>query len=367
MNRLTLNAQIKIGFLCLLFFVSYKPEAIAYFDKNSSFKKETEKIACEQTYKEYFNSNNGEINFSIHLGYIDSSRSDTLYNEEISHIILELFTRSCSSETEKVCGFYESIKSRNYYKLERIMVIQNKFKKVNIELYTPEFSNSNQENKESLDQKILSKKSWDQFLNSLQSENHGTFYIGHSRYGTGPDFGPQNTIESLLQIRKLKLEFLSQINPRKKPKVVGFISCDSNSYYGNLLQNKFPTSGLLLTSISTPIKDLASIAIASIDSLLNQDCEKEFNQKLKSQISRLLVDTQLVGNVNESKNYNSIRQLKERLYPKIYNFFILNEKRPVSPRTHKMIPQFEYFNEAEVLVPAKISDTAYQFPLKLEP
>jgi hypothetical protein len=88
------------------------------------------------------------------------------------------------------------------------------------------------------------------------------FYVGHSRYGKGPDFFPINngksiSVESIVQ--KLKARGSNTIG------TLGLISCSSDGHFGQALKNQKLYSNLYLTKQSIPI----AMAEKSLFALLN--------------------------------------------------------------------------------------------------
>lgn len=237
---------------------------------------------CINAYKRFYADD--VIRMSIYLGYLDFKSAT--HDQDFTNATIAALTTSCELARHPfACGFnYDAVEKGSLTKI--ITALDGQKKKVLIKTLSSSYSKWTYENeKESSGivlQRALTQERWRDFEHSLQNDTV-VIYIGHFRYGSGPDFGPLDpysykaTKGSLLKpnLVRMKAALASASTP---PKVLGIITCQAKSYYAKILNEVAPKTSLILTNQSTAFPDNLPTVLASLDSLLGMKCEEGFKK-----------------------------------------------------------------------------------------
>lgn len=189
---------------------------------------------------------------------------------------VEWLQRPCVGKF-KVCGFTRSEDDANLI-YKTVPWADGTEKRVEFRIQDSSVSMENNLNEKSEKQKAKSEFVRKQFRESLKNSD-AVFYMGHSRYGGGPDFAPQRrTAERKWDHRFYETEkpglklMYSALNERKDPLfMLGLMSCTSAEYFDKGLQDK-PVTNTLLSKKAIGILEGYDYMIGSLEGLLNQSC-----------------------------------------------------------------------------------------------
>jgi hypothetical protein len=145
---------------------------------------------------------------------------------------------------------------------------------------------------------------WINYEKSLQNDDV-VFYMGHSRYGTGPDFGPLDpySLDAVSRVAsKNNLKRMKNALALRKgnPKILGMLTCQSKLYYAKELHDIAGDSGLIMTNQTTSADDMVPIALSSLDSLLGMKCKSSFDKGL-NESTRTIFNSKLNSNTEQQK------------------------------------------------------------------
>jgi hypothetical protein len=232
---------------------------------------------CDQLYSKLYD--NGAMRFSFFLGAVNTQNNVCL-DPQTKHALVEYLIRDCQPNFF-ACGF--SKKSND----PTILRKTTDSKTIIITIYDSSVSEDLKKNVAELasEQQIKSEQVTEAFLKSIETDDV-IFYLGHSRYGTGPGFyhlpflSTQRISTFILSplrsamIRKLDESFSS-------PQVLGLFGCNSQRYYASEIHAVAPEMALVVSTGITTYESNIVQAMAMLNLLLGNACLEEFNIALK--------------------------------------------------------------------------------------
>lgn len=185
---------------------------------------------------------------SVFFGYIDQHPTDFVIDAQEAQILVSVLTTDCE-DREVVCGFSEDSQHENSFVKGSIR----------INLYHSSITNSDLTNRtEYLSQQLQqSQFVKNQFISALNSSGD-VLYVGHSRYGYGPDFsmailnqGVFDKAQYLKRIPERLTEIQSWLSS-SQARSLTLISCSSQSHFSSLSRLKSKTKLQLVDSVLQP-------------------------------------------------------------------------------------------------------------------
>lgn len=187
----------------------------------------------------------------IFLGYIDQRPLPILANSFALQRISEKLLQKDCPENPRSCGW-------KYLTSHPQITFQKD--QTTLRLFSGTYTQRDDLNRgvQKENQTLLSRQLEESFLASLKSSEM-VLYLGHSRFGYGPDFFPpqllgnkrvsQSHYEQLSRRRQSSLDFYFLQNSEQiQAKVIGFFSCDSNNHFLEKLRANVPQSQFVGTN-----------------------------------------------------------------------------------------------------------------------
>lgn len=251
-----------------------------------------EDLACKEAYANFYDKD--KLKFDIYFGYADSKQTDQVFDAYQRKAMLDTLLKPCPKDSELfACGFKQSPKKEGVeydgYTIAKFLKgPDGKKRRVTLKLRSSSLSDDHEENYyERYDEQIAKADEREQeFLDSMKGSDL-VFYLGHSRIGTDTGFKPLPKYSmdwfkaGIFREGRSKL-YNTLSSAENKPKMIGMFSCHSKDYFGRLLRQAAPDTGLLLTDASLNGGDALRNALASINSVLGMKCQKSFNESIKS-------------------------------------------------------------------------------------
>ena len=171
----------------------------------------------------------GTANIDLFLGYLDSGGEPPVNADAVqrAYLVQKLYN-PCGQEP---CGFKADPKNA-----DRLNKTMADGRKVQVSLHTSAVSNRDDLNRKNPDQAKRTAKMNEKFKSALQN-NESVFYIGHSRDGGGPDFGPPRILSNghtdYAWYRKNRpgLKMIKENMRKSHPELYGSFSCDSLNHF----------------------------------------------------------------------------------------------------------------------------------------
>lgn len=238
---------------------------------------------CITSYSRLFQNNTFKI--GVFLGYLDTHELGTVEDPITREAFEAVIQEPCNVARVSLCGFRRDVEVRNQF--YKIMNVMNQEKTIILKMYSPALTTSYQRNinrSNALLQRMMSNQVFEDYKKALQ-EDDVVIYSGHARYGTGPGFRPLPhysfdwfwTMIAHPQLRAMKRALQQSQN---KPKILGMLVCHGAEYYGRMLQETAPESGYLLTRQTMLGSDTDNQIFASINGLLETQCEDGFRDAM---------------------------------------------------------------------------------------
>ena len=279
-------------FLCLIIVIilSYKslgrskiiPSKIEYMTKKlNDFRQSNVRINSSDNCRKEYSSlyQNDTMKISIFLGAMDSN-NDQCWDRAAKNALIEHLTQSCKS-SYFACGFLEKVGQSN-----QLQKVTNDSKNIIINIHDSSVSDSFNKNTSSLliKQKKKSKNTKNLFLKSLCKDDI-VFYLGHSRYGTGPGFFYlpifQTTwFSTYTGAPSLKDTIRVFKQTSAAPKIFGLLGCNSQRYYGKIVHSVIPNSALMLTTGVSTFDSQILAAVGVINAILGNQCYSHLNDAI---------------------------------------------------------------------------------------
>jgi hypothetical protein len=224
---------------------------------------------CHLGYSELYGDDT--LSIGIFLGVMDTNR-DTSLDRAAKHFVIDFLTRECQADYF-ACGFTrESVEPTVLRKTT--IDSQN----ILIAIHDSSVSDSLETSTHELltEQQDKSKRTTNLFLRSIERDDI-VFYVGHSRYGTGPGFSWIQLFSSQWLSTFVHSPVLSDIvrtldHDATSPKVFGVFSCSSERYYARDLHTVAPNMALIVSNgITNHYSNLAE-ALNAVNSIFGNLC-----------------------------------------------------------------------------------------------
>lgn len=227
------------------------------------------------------------LSFLIVYGYKDS-RPDRFVGDKYEKLYLaEKLTAKCTITETILCEFNRDPDNADRFE-KNIELVGKKNIAVSIDLMNSSVTEDDKMNRRSKYQGWKSKYTENVF--SAGFKNYDViFYNGHSRVSGGPDFSPPKILQSgkvkyfHYMSNKPGIEMIKKnLTTESKTKVLGFFSCASSKYFKKDILSLNPE----LAYISSPnllyYTDANTNLLAATRSLIEGDCFKKINEKLRA-------------------------------------------------------------------------------------
>jgi hypothetical protein len=216
----------------------------------------------------------GRLEVDVFLGYYDNSPSDFVVNFMERSAIVRKLTQFCRGDS--LCGFTMDPSDRR--KFSKIVDRNDKPVIVEVTIHNSavlEFTSFNQ----TPAQRDLSQRTEAAFTERLKA-GEAVFYLGHSRYGGGPDF----RVPVLRADWTVDADFYRREKPGVRllesglrdggAQLFGAFSCDSVEYFGQLVRRASPRTLFIGTTLSVPTYDQNMDAFFSaLENTLAGECD----------------------------------------------------------------------------------------------
>ena len=248
--------------------------------------------SCQQAYRRLYAAPTLEI--TVAFGYDDSRPLDLVLDSYVATAFSQTLLRPCTGSLS-ICGFTQG----SLFFSKAITGPDHVNRTVNLKVVSASLSASDDINRGQMAamQRAASNEARLQFLTSISTSDI-VFYLGHSRYGYGPDFSvPRLTSGQLpdeawyradrASTQGSWAEILSDM-AGSKIKLFGMFSCNSQHYFSESLHLTLPGQptvhrpGLILTSRDTAGQEDWHTLLASLNVLLGLQCEQGFFHALNS-------------------------------------------------------------------------------------
>ena len=234
---------------------------------------------CHQMYSELYNDNT--LRVSIFLGVMNTTNNNCI-DPPAKQALTEYLIKDCSSDFF-ACGFTKTS--------DEPITLQKKTddsKNIIINIHDSSASESVKINTVDLasEQQIKSDKTTNLFFESIKN-NDIIFYLGHSRYGTGPGFYllpffSKKWLSTYIQ-EPIKSAMVRNFNQTSwKPKLFGLFSCSSERFYAKELRNIAPDMALIVSTGITDYYSNITEAVGILNSIFGDICLSKANGILKN-------------------------------------------------------------------------------------
>jgi hypothetical protein len=231
------------------------------------------------------------IKMDISMGYSDFGR---VIDDPLEHLAwAEFFQKPCpESNSNGACGFKRDADDADLFVKEVKWPGGNK--RVELRMYSSSISTDSRLSRGSPAQKLASEAAEKKFHKALR-ESDLVYYSGHSRFGGGPDFSPpqfKQTADAVTGKPRWRYDLehyrgqtpglnkmLNVLKERKNPLfMLGMVSCESRSHFHGHINNSHKVRRSVLSQVDIDDYDGRIAVIASMDSVLNLDCDKRLGQ-----------------------------------------------------------------------------------------
>jgi hypothetical protein len=224
---------------------------------------------CFQEYSKLYK--NGTLRVSVFLGLMDTPNG-SLWDRPAKHSLIEYLTKECYSDNY-ACGFIQKSSDPNVFQKTTI-----DFNNIIINIHDSSVSDSYESNNTELllAQQEKSKRVTNLFLESIE-KNDIVFYIGHSRFGTGPGFYLLPPLSSQWLLTYIYSPVLSATLRKLEqtstpPKIFGIFGCSSQKHYAKKIHSAAPDMALILTTGITLYDQNIGEAVHALNSILGNIC-----------------------------------------------------------------------------------------------
>jgi hypothetical protein len=269
---------------------------------------------CHLAYSKLYGDDT--LSVGIFLGVMDTQRGTSL-DGAAKNFLIGFLARECRPNYF-ACGFTrESVEPTVLRKATTDS--QNILISIHDSSVSDRFETSTQELL--TEQQNKSKQTTDLFLLSIERDDV-VFYVGHSRYGTGPGFSWIRPFSSQWLSTFVHSPVLSDIvrtldQDATPPKVFGVFGCNSERYYARDLHTAAPNMGLIVSNgITTHISNLAE-ALNAVNSILGNLCYSD------SANSRVKLDPSSAYKLYGIFESNTFPQFRKRTSLSSVTVFIL--------------------------------------------
>jgi hypothetical protein len=187
----------------------------------------TRKERCEEKMTRLYRDQKATID--VFLGYSDTSQTPATTTNMVdrAYLVQKLY-QTCGSEP---CGFRADPANADLIKKTK-----PDGNEVIVQIHSSALSDRDDLNRKNPDQKKKTEAMNARFKSALKS-NEAVFYIGHSRAGGGPDFGPPQTLPDghtdydWYQKHRPGLKMIEESMSPGQPDFYGSFSCDSLKHF----------------------------------------------------------------------------------------------------------------------------------------
>ena len=180
----------------------------------------------------------GTAQVDLFLGYLDSGGTPPVTADAVqrAYLVQKLYL-SCGAEP---CGFKADPKNA-----DRLSKSLSDGKKIQVNLHSSAVSNRDDLNRGNPDQAARTAKMNEKFKSALKN-NEAVFFIGHSRDGGGPDFGPPRLLKNghtdyeWYRKNRPGLKMIEQNMRKSHPELYGSFSCDSLNHFAAPIRSVNP-------------------------------------------------------------------------------------------------------------------------------
>lgn len=223
---------------------------------------------CSEKYSKLYRNNT--LRVSIFFGVMDTPNGDLL-DRPAKNALTEHLKKECVSDYY-ACGFRQ--KSSNPTVLQKNSADSS----IVITIHDSSVSESLEESTSSLrlEQEERSKRVTNHFLSSIESDAV-VFYIGHSRFGTGPGFYCLPPFSSQWLSTYIHTPLLTDMLRKLEqtptpPKILGLYSCSSKRYYANKIHSVVPEMALIVSDSITDYNSNLAEATNALNSIFGNIC-----------------------------------------------------------------------------------------------
>ena len=253
---------------------------------------------CKATWDKFYAKKT--IDLRVLMGYSDFGKS--VYDFRTAQAMIDVITDVCMPGAN-LCGFVRDPDDARTF--TKPIIINGKRKTVKLTIAWSSVGDNDDENtgkklakdsgltKEQMKkgQERRTKEMEDLFQDSMVNAD-ATFYLGHARYGAGPDFAPPRRLadgsrdnayyknSKNHESRRRMLKTLSEA--KTKTKLLGLFGCDAEPLFGDELRKAAPDIGTISpTGLAYPESSTAQL-YGALDSILGRRCEDEFTKATNS-------------------------------------------------------------------------------------
>lgn len=215
----------------------------------------------------------GKLEIDIFLGYYDNSPGDWVVNfRERSEIVREL-TKRCINDG--LCDFIMNPADRNRF--TKNVSINEKPVLVSVTIHNSavmEYTSYNQTQR----QRDLSRQTEANFHDRVRN-GEAVFYLGHSRYGGGPDFNtpvldPNYQVdEQYYRSQKPGYKLLQNALQGGGAKLFGAFSCESIEYFSKMVRRSAPNTVFMGTTLTPPYEDNMAAFYSALGNTIDGECD----------------------------------------------------------------------------------------------
>jgi hypothetical protein len=223
---------------------------------------------CSEEYSKLYRNNT--LRVSIFFGVMDTAYGDLL-DRPAKNAFTKYLKEECVSDYY-ACGFRQ--KSSDPTVLQKNAADSN----IVITIYDSSVSESMEESTYNLrsEQEERSKRVTNHFLNSIESDAV-VFYIGHSRFGTGPGFYCLPPFSSQWLSTYIHSPLLSGMLRKLEqaptpPEILGLYSCSSKRHYAKKIHSAAPEMALIVSDGMIDYNSILAEAANALNSIFGNIC-----------------------------------------------------------------------------------------------
>ncbi len=238
--------------------------------------------SCVERYRKLYQD--GVLNVAVGFGYWDNSPGEFVFDQFIANGLRRNLVAPCSSGMN-VCGF---TRAGDVF-TKKVQGPDGQLNRFTISLTHGTLSTSNLKNTTELktQQNTKCAAATKQFFGEVSRGSEVVVYIGHARFGGGPDFCPPVRKPN----KKIDYDWYQANTPGlnrllssmetsravgKENQIVALYACNSRRRFHQRLASKIPEAGYILTDVDIYAGDAIASVATTIDSLMSQKCVKGF-------------------------------------------------------------------------------------------
>lgn len=239
---------------------------------------------CRVDYRRFFRLH--QVDIRIVFGYQDARPARFVGDRYERAALIEHLTQPCSGGYQ-ACGFIRDWDSAVLLSREITGPDGNPVR-VMLHVADSSWSPDDDLNRGSPDQRIKTARARRIFLQGL-TQADAVLYLGHSRDGGGPDFGPPRIRFSDRHVdyawyhshrRGWRMMMDALRHSRRRPSLLALFSCFAGRHFASGLRRDFPRMGLITSPGWAYADDELVQVVATVDSLLGMRCRAGFEAAL---------------------------------------------------------------------------------------